>query len=75
MVDVTEAIRWIPPIITRPRRIANTPPTSIGSKPNVASIEVAMPLDCGKFPVPNELMTVAIANATASHFIFKRLSI
>ena len=47
----------------------------MGSKPNVASILLAIPLLCGKLPVPNELITVAMAKATASHFMFRRRSI
>jgi hypothetical protein len=75
ILEVTAAILVIPPNITKAKKTPSTLPIISGSKPNVASILVAILLLCGRLPVPNELITVAMAKATANHFMFKRLSI
>ena len=74
MAAATLAILVIPPIITNASKTESTHAVISGSRLNVVSRPEAMAFICGRFPVPNELRTVANANITANHFAFKPLS-
>ena len=73
-LEVTAAMRLIPPIITKPNNAARTNPVIHIGRPKELSIPDAKLLDCGRFPEPIELITVATAKNIASHFIFKPCS-
>ena len=67
-VAATRAIRLMPPTMTSPSSTASTPPESHVGISNEVSSPDAMLFACGRLPEPNELITVAIAKTTASHF-------
>ena len=75
MAAATMAIRVMPPIITSASKTESTLAVIRGSSENVLSKPAAMLLICGKFPVPKELSTVAMAKMIANHLAFIPFSI
>ena len=67
-VAATTAILLMPPTITAPKSTANTNPEIQLGKSKEAARPLAKLLAWGMFPDPKELITVAAANITASHF-------
>ena len=58
-------------MITSPSRIESSRPLVQVGMPNEACKPDAMLLLCGRLPLPNELMTIAAAKNTASHFMLR----
>ena len=67
MAAATRAIHLMPPMITRPSRIASAPPLSQCGMPKERSRPLAKLSAWGMLPEPRVLTTVATANSTASH--------
>ena len=65
-VDVTLAIRLIPPMMTSPSNTASIAPVIFSSIPNVRNMDVDILLIWGRLPVPKEERMVATAKKAPS---------